>query len=233
MSHSPEVSHFLRTIAFQLLQKKRVTNQIAKLVPLYYPNGIYSELQICFMLGKRGGTEYIELFYIRAQKVSTFTHYLIEWYPFWELENPPVCFWVQTCVALKKRIFRFTDNISFLKSTFMYLNNIGSFVRLNLIPLLHIPKSAAPSILAVQALGCTILVHGKKLDEEDSYTSTEDKKPGLAIWGSAETATLSVETSHLLYLVHKELKSSMLTAEQKKILALELSRILSDINKQF
>jgi hypothetical protein len=230
MAHSSAEAALIREKAIFLLNEKRVTNQIAKLVPLYYPEGILVEKHICYLLGKRSNIQYIELFYIRAYKQNTFTHYLIEWYPFWDLENPPVRFWVQTCVALKKRIFRFTDNMSFLKSTFLYLEHCAGMVRLNLIPKLLIPKSIHVKVLTIQGLHRTTYTTSSNDPPLEDDTNS---KSGLSVWTTIETSQLSVETAHLLFLINKEMQSTMMTQNQKEVLVNELLKICIRFKKQF
>lgn len=203
--------NFLEDSIFHLLTCTRVSNDPAKSIPQYYPNGIYLPYYCCIIVGKRGGYVDVETFYIQKQIQIGLTHHiLIEWYPFQEFDQTPVRFWVNAEATLKKRIFRFEDFISFRRCTFLYLPEIG-LTRLSMIPVIHIPPAMATSFTIVKDYQLVI--------EKENPPDSSNKLPPTF-------SSLNAQTLHSLQNFKKEMNSPFLTPEQKEELKQEIARFL-------
>jgi len=129
-------------VLYDALTAQRVKNppitQLLKFYPLAFP--LHEHL--CYCVGKN----YFHQKVVEVLKIKAYTygetqtpHYLIEWF---HCPGASVTFWVDTGVALRNAIFQMCGTITFKRSTFIYLPEVG-LTRINCfsewgIPYIHV-----------------------------------------------------------------------------------------------
>lgn len=132
------------SVLYDLLIAQRVKNPSVTQLLKYYPLSFPLHQHLCFCVGKNYfGQKTVEVLKIKAYTYgeTQTPHYLIEWF---HTPNQSVTFWVDTGVALRNSIFQMCGTITFKRSTFVYLPEVG-LTRINCfsewgIPYIHVTE---------------------------------------------------------------------------------------------
>lgn len=195
-------------LLYNMLIAQRVKNPPLTQLLKYYPLSFPLHNHLCYCVGKNYfGQKVVEVLKIKGYTYgeTQTPHYLVEWF---DAPNHSITFWVDTGVALRNCIFQMCGTITFKRSTFIYLPEVG-LTRINCfsewnLPYLHV----------IEGWLITSDTQARRFHSTSAYLHTESV-PTAPKYFQQRAEEFAILTTQKPYM--KELYQAQLNAIQKTV----------------